>query len=71
MFFDEYVVLFLGVELLGGRFPKRLYHFLSRPAMEASFSYSTFLSKFGIVSLFNFNHSGQCVVTSNLHFLND
>lgn len=66
--FDKYIVSILGVEFLSYCFPKRLYYFLSPPTMEASFSCSTFLSKFAIVSLFNFDHSGERVVASNLYF---
>lgn len=65
MSFDEYVFSFRGVQLLDRCFPK-LYHLLSLQAMEVSVALHSCQNL--VLSVFNFNHSGQCAVASVLHF---
>lgn len=52
-----------------------LYYFALRPAMYKSSSCFTNLTKLGIVSVFNFSHSSECVMVFhfgfNFYFSND
>lgn len=55
--------------------PKWLHHFPPRPAAYENSSLSPYLSKLGVVSVFNFSHSTRCIAIShggfNLYFPNN